>query len=1214
MSKQQQPDQKNRVQKTAVSKRAKKEINRSAAGQQSGLNNSIDNAGQLSTADMQDMQQTYGNHFLQRLVGVSLDSSEEEEETAMRSADGEGGLSVSDGFESRIDQARGGGQSLPGDFRQQMEGQFGADFSSVRVHTDSESDALNQSIQAKAFTTGSDIFFKKGEYNTSNKDGQKLVAHELTHVVQQGGSKQGAVQPQMTVNPPDDKYEQEADSAAEQAVEGAEANTSPTASPPATGGETAVANEQAPPEKEASGSVSDEGAIDELMSLKDHPDVKYATEEANKASKPSEGAEGETSKEASEKDAVTAAKEENEESVTAPEEGKKEKKKEENDEEKKEEKDEKGVPKLKKEDTGPLEDMKYDEEKIEEPEPPKRVPSWDELAYGTVQTFAIDEVMTESLLRNQLIMGPEFVGATEAQPDAPAPAEPESKEESSSESKEEPEVDKFDLIKDAFVGGASSGFLEGATEFATDQATENFLARGPGKKIPYADGMLGAAQIAMDPQGWAGGVKDAFGQKGFDKMESGWDAIGKEATWAGKIAGFLEATIGTIDWITTMLGHVQTILQIVLMILTGIATALTATGVGASVVPVLLKIISFLEKINNIISNVTNFLNAVKAQLQVLAIIFRTIDIAIFEGDPEELADKRDKLKANVQGVVKYHTQRTLNNKFGDGRNDRKDQKKLDDAKTNRRDQIDTMAGDVPDPKTGKSKQDMIDDYEKDFGSSYDVDSRQSRGDDSADPVDKARDGKLNADAQVKKAENDLQNAKDSIDKVEAQERFNAAKAQQENANENLFNMQTGKMMDEGGLLGTDSAPAPKEKTKWEKFKDKAGEFDQKVLFGQGGAVKSEVGSFKDRKTDRAGWAGQRHGGGVTGQSNGLYGMLLSELTDGQYENVTAVSSAMIGNVFGQNNGGSGDGESADTSAAPDGPNVEISYNFINYDLQIYQQNRTLDIIEQLPEPPDSARQITASAETYNMLAAQQDIAKMRQEDIAMRQEDAQSQIIEMEKTQEISATNQAELVGVQQEAAEKLQAQDQEKAASKDAATQASQAQSEASAGQGLMGMIMAPLTKMLTTVVKEFTDQDTSSGTGSAHKANSAMKEPTKGADTAVAGGDAGVAEAQERTQKTLRAQSDVAQVQKDFKVMDQTMQEQTLNAEEGITELEEAQDQNQEEVGEMEEGKEEALNQYEDGIAEAEEWAEEHRSMREMLFDQLNEELAEKAEGER
>ncbi|MDA0267764.1 MAG: DUF4157 domain-containing protein [Cyanobacteria bacterium] len=99
----------------------------------------------------------------------------------------EGGAVTAD-LESEIQQARGSGQSLAPDLQHSMGQAMGADFSGVKVHVDSQSDQLNQSIQAKAFTAGSDVFFRQGEYNPGSKSGQELIAHELTHVVQQNGS------------------------------------------------------------------------------------------------------------------------------------------------------------------------------------------------------------------------------------------------------------------------------------------------------------------------------------------------------------------------------------------------------------------------------------------------------------------------------------------------------------------------------------------------------------------------------------------------------------------------------------------------------------------------------------------------------------------------------------------------------------------------------------------------------------------------------------------------------------------------------------------------------------------------------------------------------------------------------------------------------------------------------------------------------------------
>ncbi|MBR8841045.1 MAG: DUF4157 domain-containing protein [Stigonema ocellatum SAG 48.90 = DSM 106950] len=81
--------------------------------------------------------------------------------------------------------------------RVQMVQAFGTDFSGVKVHTDSRSDHLNKSVQARAFTTGQDIFFRQGEYSPGSHSGQELLAHELTHVVQQNG---GAVQPKWVAN------------------------------------------------------------------------------------------------------------------------------------------------------------------------------------------------------------------------------------------------------------------------------------------------------------------------------------------------------------------------------------------------------------------------------------------------------------------------------------------------------------------------------------------------------------------------------------------------------------------------------------------------------------------------------------------------------------------------------------------------------------------------------------------------------------------------------------------------------------------------------------------------------------------------------------------------------------------------------------------------------------------------------------------------------
>jgi hypothetical protein len=98
-----------------------------------------------------------------------------------------GGFDAGNDFEKQLGSARGGGSPLPSHTRDFMEQRMGADFSGVKVHTDGQSDKLNQSIQAKAFTTGQDVFFQSGAYQPDSSDGKSLLAHELTHVIQQGG-------------------------------------------------------------------------------------------------------------------------------------------------------------------------------------------------------------------------------------------------------------------------------------------------------------------------------------------------------------------------------------------------------------------------------------------------------------------------------------------------------------------------------------------------------------------------------------------------------------------------------------------------------------------------------------------------------------------------------------------------------------------------------------------------------------------------------------------------------------------------------------------------------------------------------------------------------------------------------------------------------------------------------------------------------------------
>ena len=151
------------------------------------------------------LQRTYGNRAVQRMIG---DAVQRKVTVGMEGGD------VTPDVQSKINRASSGGQPLDRRVGSQIGGALGADFNGVRVHTDSKSDALNRSLSAKAFTLGSDVFFSKGAYNPGTHSGQHLLAHELTHVVQQGGGKSNEVQTKLTVGPAGDKYEEEADQVA----------------------------------------------------------------------------------------------------------------------------------------------------------------------------------------------------------------------------------------------------------------------------------------------------------------------------------------------------------------------------------------------------------------------------------------------------------------------------------------------------------------------------------------------------------------------------------------------------------------------------------------------------------------------------------------------------------------------------------------------------------------------------------------------------------------------------------------------------------------------------------------------------------------------------------------------------------------------------------------------------------------------------------------
>lgn len=118
---------------------------------------------------------------------IQRQSPEEDETLQAQNAASEAAPTVDATLEGNISNLRGGGQPLPESVRDYFEPRFGYDFSQVRVHTDSRAAESAQAVNAKAFTLGQDVVFNTGQYAPEHEEGKRLIAHELTHVVQQNG-------------------------------------------------------------------------------------------------------------------------------------------------------------------------------------------------------------------------------------------------------------------------------------------------------------------------------------------------------------------------------------------------------------------------------------------------------------------------------------------------------------------------------------------------------------------------------------------------------------------------------------------------------------------------------------------------------------------------------------------------------------------------------------------------------------------------------------------------------------------------------------------------------------------------------------------------------------------------------------------------------------------------------------------------------------------
>ena len=147
--------------------------------------------------------------------GGNKQSDDEKRKSALLQRKGQRPITAADeeGVPAVVDTAlRSGGEALPEAVRHHFEAHFGHDFSQVKIHTDGVAAQSARSVGARAFTVGSDIVFNSSEFQPHSPAGRHLLAHELTHVVQQSAmpTRRGALR----IGPTDSRFEREADQVA----------------------------------------------------------------------------------------------------------------------------------------------------------------------------------------------------------------------------------------------------------------------------------------------------------------------------------------------------------------------------------------------------------------------------------------------------------------------------------------------------------------------------------------------------------------------------------------------------------------------------------------------------------------------------------------------------------------------------------------------------------------------------------------------------------------------------------------------------------------------------------------------------------------------------------------------------------------------------------------------------------------------------------------
>ncbi|MDQ6764441.1 MAG: DUF4157 domain-containing protein [Bacteroidota bacterium] len=149
----------------------------------------MDNIQRLSTS-LQGPE-TEKKKEIQKMDDPMKEEKEKKKTNNIQAKQEAGTNTASQNISSGVDNSSGKGNQLPPKVLNEMSSSFGADFSNVRIHNDSDAVNMNRELQAQAFTHGRDIYFNQGKYNPGNSEGKFLLAHELTHVIQQEALSKG---------------------------------------------------------------------------------------------------------------------------------------------------------------------------------------------------------------------------------------------------------------------------------------------------------------------------------------------------------------------------------------------------------------------------------------------------------------------------------------------------------------------------------------------------------------------------------------------------------------------------------------------------------------------------------------------------------------------------------------------------------------------------------------------------------------------------------------------------------------------------------------------------------------------------------------------------------------------------------------------------------------------------------------------------------------